>query len=176
MSEDREYTPEEVRAILQRAVELDDRRERFSRDELLAMAQEVGLSEEAVLAAERALRPTGKAAELAQARQAFIAERRLEFKQHLIAYACVNAFLLAINLIFSPGVWWFIFPLLGWGMGLAMHAFETLQTSGPKFEEDFENWYARRYLKKRLKGKVIQALDQAMDTFLPPADSSDQSK
>nr|WP_290666114.1 2TM domain-containing protein [Ardenticatena sp.] len=170
MSEQPEYTPEEVRAILQRAVELDDRRERFSRDELLAMAREVGLSEEAVLAAERAMRPTGKAAELARARQAFIAERRQEFKQHVLVYACVNLFLVILNVMFSPDVWWFIFPAMGWGIGLAFHAFEALQTEGPAFEDAFESWYARRYLKKRLRRKIVDVLDRTMDALLPPSD------
>ena len=171
-----EYTPEEVQAILKRAVELDDHRERFSRDELFAMARELGLSEEAVLAAEQDVRPTGKAAELAQARQEFIAERRQEFKQHLVAYVCVNAFLFVINLLTAPDFWWFIFPLLGWGMGLAMHAFEVSQTEGPKFEDAFERWYTRRYVKKRLKRTVVSLIERAVDSLALPSDSTDTHK
>ena len=54
------------------------------------------------------------------------AKERIEelrgFYAHLAAYGAVNVFLLLINLITSPGSLWFIFPLLGWGIGLAIHA------------------------------------------------------
>jgi hypothetical protein len=41
---------------------------------------------------------------------------------HTIAYVMINAFLIALNLLMSPGVLWFVWPLLGWGVGLATHA------------------------------------------------------
>ena len=42
-----------------------------------------------------------------------------EFYQHLIVYAVVNAGLITLNLV--TGQWWFVFPLLGWGIGIAAH-------------------------------------------------------
>lgn len=44
------------------------------------------------------------------------------FYAHLTAYASVNLFLMAVNLITGSDFWWFVFPLLGWGIGLAIHA------------------------------------------------------
>ncbi|MHA1165614.1 MAG: 2TM domain-containing protein [Alphaproteobacteria bacterium] len=41
---------------------------------------------------------------------------------HLFVYLAVNALLIGINLTYSPGNLWFIWPLLGWGIGLAGHA------------------------------------------------------
>ncbi len=41
---------------------------------------------------------------------------------HLFAYLAVNALLMVINLSQSPRSIWFIWPLLGWGLGLAAHA------------------------------------------------------
>ena len=41
---------------------------------------------------------------------------------HLFIYLAVNALLIGINLTYSPGNLWFIWPLLGWGIGLAGHA------------------------------------------------------
>jgi hypothetical protein len=35
----------------------------------------------------------------------------------------VNALLIAINLLSSPGYYWFLFPLIGWGLLLAAHAY-----------------------------------------------------
>ena len=41
---------------------------------------------------------------------------------HLFVYLTVNALLMFINLTTSPENIWFIWPLLGWGLGLAAHA------------------------------------------------------
>ncbi len=41
---------------------------------------------------------------------------------HLFVYLAVNALLVVINLVTSPQNLWFIWPLLGWGIGLAAHA------------------------------------------------------
>ncbi len=45
------------------------------------------------------------------------------FYGHLAAYGSVNLFLFMINMVTSPGFFWFIFPLFGWGIGLFIHAF-----------------------------------------------------
>lgn len=57
--------------------------------------------------------------------------RRLKgFYIHLTVYVLVNALLLLTNLVFSPGVWWFYWPLLGWGTGVAAHAVSVFGLSG----------------------------------------------
>lgn len=53
-------------------------------------------------------------------------EARLDLLGHAASYAMVNLMLFAINLLSSPGEWWFFWPLLGWGIGLASHAFSAL--------------------------------------------------
>ncbi|MCP3968948.1 MAG: 2TM domain-containing protein [Rhodobacteraceae bacterium] len=49
------------------------------------------------------------------------AKKKLEFYNHVIVYAVVNGFLFAINLFTSPGYLWAVWPLMGWGIGLALH-------------------------------------------------------
>jgi len=36
-------------------------------------------------------------------------------------YVLINAMLIATNFIYSPAVIWFIYPLIGWGIGISMH-------------------------------------------------------
>ena len=50
------------------------------------------------------------------------ADMKLAFRSHLMAYVLVNAALVAINLITSPEYFWAIWPMMGWGIGLAAHA------------------------------------------------------
>ncbi|HOL18059.1 MAG TPA: 2TM domain-containing protein [Bacillota bacterium] len=47
--------------------------------------------------------------------------RQRAFIVHLVFYLLVNGFLAAINLMFTPQVLWFIFPLIGWGIGIVLH-------------------------------------------------------
>jgi hypothetical protein len=55
------------------------------------------------------------------------ARKRVEeirgFYLHLVSYLFVNAALVIINLLTSPEYLWFIWPLIGWGIGLIVHAF-----------------------------------------------------
>lgn len=50
------------------------------------------------------------------------ADMKLAFRKNLLAYVVVNAGLVAINLVTSPGYFWAIWPMIGWGIGLAAHA------------------------------------------------------
>lgn len=45
------------------------------------------------------------------------------FRIHFIVYAAVNALLFVIDMLTSPGVYWFQWPLLGWGIGVLGHAY-----------------------------------------------------
>jgi hypothetical protein len=50
------------------------------------------------------------------------ADMKLGFRAHAIAYVLVNAGLVAINLIQTPnGYFWAVWPIIGWGLGLAAH-------------------------------------------------------
>lgn len=59
--------------------------------------------------------------EFARAKRA--AGARIAFYIHLTAYAVVNALLVVINLATSTRHLWFMWPLLGWGVGVLAHAF-----------------------------------------------------
>jgi hypothetical protein len=50
-------------------------------------------------------------------------EKRAQFRMHVAAYILVNAVLVTLwFVVFEGGVFWPIFPMLGWGIGLALHA------------------------------------------------------
>lgn len=58
-----------------------------------------------------------------RARAAKSLKRKQEFRQHLVSYVIVNGFLVALWAITSRGYFWPVWPMLGWGIGLAFHAF-----------------------------------------------------
>jgi hypothetical protein len=70
------------------------------------------------------------------------AQKRLKkvkaFYSHLATYVFVMAFLIAINLWKSPEHLWFIYPLVGWGLGVAFQGFGTFGMNpffGPNWEQ-----------------------------------------
>jgi hypothetical protein len=44
-----------------------------------------------------------------------------DFLSHVATYAVVNAGLIAVWAMTGAGYRWFLWPLLGWGVGLALH-------------------------------------------------------
>ena len=58
------------------------------------------------------------------------AVKRLEDKRglsaHALAYALVNLLLVAIWFVTGAGFFWPVFPVFGWGIGLAFHAWDVL--------------------------------------------------
>lgn len=49
-------------------------------------------------------------------------EARMGFYTHLSVYVAVILFLAFINFVTSPSVIWFHWPLMGWGIAVALHA------------------------------------------------------
>lgn len=68
------------------------------------------------------------------------AKQRVEelkgFYVHLAIFLVANSGLLLINLV-TAGVWWFYWPLLGWGIGLAAHAIVVFAVGG-RMARDWE--------------------------------------
>jgi hypothetical protein len=52
-------------------------------------------------------------------------KKKREFHAHLLAYVSVNLSLVVIWAMIGPGFFWPLFPILGWGIGLAFHAWDV---------------------------------------------------
>jgi 2TM domain-containing protein len=53
-------------------------------------------------------------------------KRKRDFKSHVFIYVAVNALLVVIWAITSDGgLFWPIFPILGWGIGVAANAWDV---------------------------------------------------
>ena len=53
-------------------------------------------------------------------------KKRRDFHGHVLVYLLVNAFLVVIWAVTSPGgFFWPIFPMVGWGIGVVMNAWDV---------------------------------------------------
>jgi hypothetical protein len=68
------------------------------------------------------------------------------FYIHASAFVVVNIALLAINAGVG-GVWWFYWPLIGWGIGLGVHALAVFGFGGP-WGREWEERKVREMLDK----------------------------
>lgn len=72
-------------------------------------------------------------------------EARKGLMIHAIAYVIVNLLLLYID-VMTPGSVWFFWPLLGWGIGLACHAWAVYKHTGipPEWRRPFDDFRSFR--------------------------------
>ena len=109
-----------------------------------------------------------------------LAERRVkkikEFYSHLWSFIIVNAFLLALNLLTSPGFLWALIPMLGWGMGLAFHAFDVFgyPGMGKNWEERMMDREIRRY-QQRTDRLGLPEPEKEEQLDLPPLEKKKQA-
>lgn len=83
---------------------------------------------------------------------------------HIASYISVNGFLLMVNLITSSGHLWFIYPLLGWGVGFTIHSATSI--SGRKQTlADLEN----SGYDTALLGYKGTSLPDPVDRTIPPS-------
>jgi hypothetical protein len=84
------------------------------------------------------------------------AKKRVEeikgFYVHLGIYLIVNTMLFLINVLSDSGNYWFYWPLLGWGIGLAAHAF-TVFAMGGLFGTNWEERQIRKLLEEERRGQ-----------------------
>ncbi len=84
------------------------------------------------------------------------ASKRVEdlkgFYGNLTSYIIVNTGLLILNLITSPQHLWFIYPLLGWGIGVALHAMKVFNYM-PILNRDWEEKKIKELMEKESNTK-----------------------
>jgi hypothetical protein len=68
------------------------------------------------------------------------------FYIHAVTYVLVNIGLFVINLM-TGGGWWFFWPLIGWGIGLAAHGLNVFGFGGV-LGQDWEERKTREFMDK----------------------------
>jgi len=91
-----------------------------------------------------AVNPATEAARYEQAQRRVRQKRN--FYRSLMSYISVNLFLFLINLFTSPGIWWFYWPMFGWGIGMLFQAWSVF---APKFDNDWEARQIQAELRKK---------------------------
>jgi hypothetical protein len=164
MGDERSYDTDDVRRILDRALTAQPQAG-LSHDELLAIGAEVGLSRAAVEQAAEEVRDDA-------ARRDVVARRRRGLLLHALIFLLVNAALFGVNFLTTPGEWWVLFPVFGWGLGLLLHAVFGLshRVSPGRLNR------ARRRLERAQRGSTRQRLAEPTAPVRLAADEPEVSE
>lgn len=144
------YASEEAQQILQIAIAKETEVGELTRTQLAEIAAELNIAPETLWSAEKEWLTLQS--ESGQ-QHIFNQQRRQNFQHHLIRYGIVNSFLLLLNLV----VGWFggygiaAFVAIGWGIKLALHGYRAYQSSGYRYQKDFEKWQRRQQVKQSVR-------------------------
>ena len=69
------------------------------------------------------------------------------FYEHLMVYILCNPIVIVVNLMTSPGYLWFIWCVMGWGIGLIAHGLKAFEFS-PFFNKEWEERKIQEILEK----------------------------
>jgi hypothetical protein len=142
------YSQEDVQQILHLAIARQTDTGELTRTQLVEIADELGISPLDLQLAEQEWQARRSEDE---ERQAFHQFQISRLKQHGVKYLIVNAFLIAINLMSPGGGFWALYVILGWGVVLALKAWKILQNDSDDYEETFQKWRRRRWIKRSMK-------------------------
>jgi len=112
----KQYSKEEVDRIIRRALKLKNE-DSINHQELVDTAREFGIDMQTLSAA---IEEEKEDFEKEKTRRLQLQRRKAHFHHHLWSYIIVIGALLLINSM-TAGTWWFQWPALGWGIGLALN-------------------------------------------------------
>lgn len=85
------------------------------------------------------------------------------FYKHLSSYLIMGIFFFVLNLLSDPGDWWFYWPMLGWGIGLAFHYVGVFGFPGlNNMEESWEEEEIQKEM-RRLEKSAVEELPPLPD-------------
>lgn len=137
----RQYDEVEVREILRRAIERDRQEPvQMGREDIVGAAAELGIEPAEV---DRAIKDLDHESELSEELATIRRRRKRRWLSHASVWAVVNVFLFMVDLL-TAGGWWFYWPLLSWGLLVAL---QTVRLATADEQNDRET--ARKRVEKR---------------------------
>jgi len=111
-----QYSSDDINRIIRRALKIKQN-DSITHEDLLNTAKELGLDSQTI---ENAVEQEMRDHEKTRTQESKAKHRKAGFHRHKWSYIIAIGGLLLIN-IFTPGPWWFQWPAIGWGIGLAFH-------------------------------------------------------
>ncbi|WP_242022947.1 2TM domain-containing protein [Pseudanabaena mucicola] len=154
------YSEEQVDQILRYALAKRTNGQNLTKQQIYEIASDMGISEVDFLAAVQQWQSTQS---VRQEQVEFDKYKKKSFNSNLLKYTIVNSFLVALNLSTSGKIGWAIYPLLFWGLGVALDAWSTYQKESDEYEKQFRKWQRkqkREQLTAQITGKLTNSIEE----------------
>jgi hypothetical protein len=138
----RKFNNEQASNIIRKALSIK-KIDTINYQELLEIGQELGIDPSQI---QDAIHSQDSKDNEQQLRDKWMSRQRDEFREHLWAFIIINTALVLINLL-TYGGWWFQWPLLGWGIGLAFHYRETYYPGEERIEKGIQKMRRKQHSK-----------------------------
>ncbi len=154
------YSEEQVDQILRYALARKTNGQDLTRQQVYEIASDMGVSEADFLAA---VQEWQSKQAVRKEQVEFDKYRKKSFKSNLLKFAIVNSFLVALNFVTSGRIGWAIYPLLFWGLAVALDAWVTYQSESEEYEKQFQKWLRKQkrdQLTAQITGKLTTSLEE----------------
>jgi hypothetical protein len=157
------YDEEQVSQILHQALaNRSSDPHKLSREQVCEIAADLGVNREEFLEAEESWRSQQlKNKELVK----FDTYKQQKFKEGILKFAIVNGFLSSINIYSGGHITWAAYPLMFWGLGVALDAWATYQKNGSGYAKQFDTWQ-RKQQRDRLTAKLTDKVASKVTEWL----------
>jgi hypothetical protein len=139
------YPVEEAQAILRIAIAQHTEEGELTRKQLLEIAEELGIAETTLVAAEQQwqlqLRETSDL-------QAFDAFQKQRLQSHLVRFAIINSVLFIFNGMTAGTLSWALYIFLFWGGAIGLQTWHTYASHTEQYRRRFEKWRRREQIKQ----------------------------
>lgn len=141
----RSYQQEELQEILNLAIARQGNDTKFTRAQLVEIADELGISALDLQIAEKEwLSKSGEQKE----RQAFDLYRRQNLQKKITGYALTNGFLITINLATMGTISWAWYIVGFWGLTLGIKAWSISHANPENYNEAFYSWQRKQQIRQ----------------------------
>ncbi|MCA6503310.1 MAG: 2TM domain-containing protein [Pseudanabaena sp.] len=154
------YSEEQVDQILRYALAKRTNGQNLTKQQIYEIASDMGVSEADFLVA---IQEWQSQQSVRKERVEFDKYKKKSFQSNLLKYVIVNSFLVALNLFTSGSIGWAIYPLLFWGLAVALDAWVTYQTDSEEYEKQFQKWMQKQrrdQLTTQIKEKLTTSLEE----------------
>ncbi len=154
------YSEEQVDQILRYALAKRTNGQNLTKQQIFEIASDMGVSEADFLVSVQEWQAKQS---IRQEQVEFDKYKKKSFKASLLKYAIVNSFFVAFNLLTSGGLGWAIYPLIFWGLAVALDAWVTYQPESEEYTKQFQKWLnkqKRDQLTAQITGKLTTSLEE----------------
>jgi type II secretory pathway component PulJ len=153
------YSQDDIQDILNLAITRQAYDGEFTREQLIEIATELGITADCLQLAEQDW--LNQKIEQ-QKRTAFHQHRQGQLVHKLGRFTIVNSSLLTLNFLTSSHLGWSLYIVLFWGAGIALDAWKTYNPRSVQYEQAYQQWKRKNQIKSSLS-TIWRRLQQAWE-------------